>query len=149
MPRANLRGLIGNLGDTQRVAEPDMTAKPDASLEAAETSAELPTSITPARPKQDRQAPDETLPPLRRMVDPVAHYSDFERKETRLRADQQDALTEHARRLNRAKGVGGARITDNTLIRVAVDLLLSKTDKLAGRDETELGRSVGLKVAER
>jgi hypothetical protein len=149
MPRANLRGLIGNLGDTERVAEPGMTAKPDASLEVAETSAELPTSMTPAPPKQDRHAPDETLPPRRRMVDPVARYSDFERKETRLRADQQDALTEHARRLNRAKGVGGARITDNTLIRVAVDLLLSKTDKLAGRDETELGRSVGLKVAER
>ena len=76
-------------------------------------------------------------------------FSDLQRKETRLRVEQQDDLTEQARRLNRAKGTGGRRITDNTLIRVAVDMLLSRADKLEGRDEHELRRSVALKGEER
>lgn len=71
-----------------------------------------------------------------------AGYLSFDRKETRLRPDQYAVLTEHARRLNRTKGTGGERITENTLIRVAIDLLLAHADQLQGINETELRNSV-------
>ncbi|MBD2438840.1 hypothetical protein H6G69_18805 [Nostoc sp. FACHB-110] len=69
----------------------------------------------------------------------------MERKETRLRQDQIDALTDLTRKLNRTKRVkGGERLTDNTLIRVAVDLLLSKASELQGTTEDELRSSLNL-----
>lgn len=71
-------------------------------------------------------------------------YMALQRKETRLRDDQIDALTAATRELNRAKTSGGERITDNTLIRVAVDLLLSKSVQLHGSNEKEIRTSVGL-----
>lgn len=91
-------------------------------------------------PKKTREAP-----PAKSVVkaEPIrtagqAGYLRFVRKETRLRDDQQNALTQHARRLNRAKKPGSSRITDNTLIRVAVDLLLARIDSAAGSDEDEI-----------
>ncbi|MDZ7966427.1 MAG: hypothetical protein RM368_15865 [Nostoc sp. DedSLP03] len=72
-------------------------------------------------------------------------YLKLERKETRLRQDQIDALTDLTRKLNRTKQVkGGERLTDNTLIRVAVDLLLSKASELQGTTEDELRSSLNL-----
>lgn len=84
----------------------------------------------------------------------LPRYLTFERKEARLRGDQIDQLTDLRRRLNRQKKVsrepqqsGGEkaeRITENTLMRVAVDLLLSKSDGLKGLTEEELRASLGL-----
>lgn len=72
-------------------------------------------------------------------------YLKLERKETRLRQDQIDALTDLTRKLNRTKQVkGGERLTDNTLIRVAVDLLLNKASELQGTTEDELRSSLNL-----
>ncbi|MBC2869810.1 hypothetical protein H1R13_34125 [Streptomyces mexicanus] len=66
----------------------------------------------------------------------------MERKEARLRADQVAdlaALRRHvsARRRNRSE-----IITDNTLIRVAVDLLMAHAHRLRGDTEEDLRRSV-------
>lgn len=61
-----------------------------------------------------------------------------------MRTDQRTALTEAARALNARKQGAGERITDNTLIRVAVDLLLARADELAGATETELRHSLDL-----
>jgi hypothetical protein len=140
MARADLRALVGNLGATEVPRSPGKAVSDErtAVVEAKATARAAPERSNPGSPSR---APSEAHQPS-----PIAtRYSDFQRKETRLRADQQNALTEHARRVNRAKGTSGARITDNTLIRVAVDLLLSKADKLAGRNEAELGRSLGLR----
>jgi hypothetical protein len=41
-------------------------------------------------------------------------------------------------------GISGERITDNTLIRVAVDLLLTRADQLRGSTEDELRKSLSL-----
>ncbi|MFS0518957.1 hypothetical protein ACEYW6_30275 [Nostoc sp. UIC 10607] len=72
-------------------------------------------------------------------------YLKLERKEARLRQDQIDALTDLTRKLNRMKrSKGGERLTDNTLIRVAVDLLLSKASELQGTTEEELRSSLNL-----
>jgi len=61
-----------------------------------------------------------------------------------LRADQYARLTQEARRLNRAKGTGGERITENTLIRVSIDLLFERAESPVGTTESELWKSVGL-----
>lgn len=71
-------------------------------------------------------------------------YDQLERKETRLRTDQYGRLSELSRSLNRRRAGKGERITENTLIRVAVDLLLSHETDLTGSSETELRESVGL-----
>ncbi|MDB9494414.1 hypothetical protein PN441_08430 [Spirulina major CS-329] len=68
-------------------------------------------------------------------------YLQLIRKEARLREDQVDALFMLARRLNRQKK-GGERITENTLIRVAIDLLLAHSDQLTGTTEQELQDSI-------
>lgn len=74
----------------------------------------------------------------------VAKYLKLERKEARLRQNQIDGLTDLTRSLNRKRARKGERLTDNTLIRVAVDLLLSKASQLQGDTEEELRKSVGL-----
>lgn len=72
------------------------------------------------------------------------HYTDLVRKELRLHADQADELTVLATRVQRARREKGERITDNTLIRVAVDLLLERQKELVGSTEDELRVALGL-----
>jgi len=61
------------------------------------------------------------------------------RKECRLRPDQLDALTALARRLNRERKGKGERITENTLIRFALDRLLSDPETEATLKEALFG----------
>ena len=66
-------------------------------------------------------------------------YLQLTRKEVRFRDDHLEALDKLARRLQRARrGHTGERITENTLVRVAVAALLQRADDLTGRTETEL-----------
>lgn len=89
---------------------------------------------------QFQESPEETeLQSLE-----VTKYLTLERKEARLRQNQIDALTDLTRSLNRKRSKKGERLTDNTLIRVAVDLLLSKASQIQGGTEEELRKSVGL-----
>jgi hypothetical protein len=70
-------------------------------------------------------------------------YLALQRKEARLRGDQVDALASLARRMNRAKAdKGGERITENTLIRVAVDWLLSRDEPVGASSEEEIRRGL-------
>lgn len=75
---------------------------------------------------------------------PMPKYLRLQRKEARLREEQLDALASLSRRLNRQKRGRGERITENTLLRVAVDLLLTQEDRLYGDTEEELNSSAGL-----
>jgi RNA polymerase-interacting CarD/CdnL/TRCF family regulator len=68
----------------------------------------------------------------------VPKYLTLLRKEARLREDQALALARLARQLNRLKNKKGERITENTLIRVAVDLLLSQESQISGATEEEI-----------
>jgi hypothetical protein len=53
--------------------------------------------------------------------------------------DQVDALAVLTRQLGRRRTRrGGERLTDNTLIRIAVDLLLDRAEQLRGNTEEEL-----------
>jgi len=71
-------------------------------------------------------------------------YLRLERKELLIWPDQITRLSLLARVLNRNRRGQGERITQNTLIRVAVALLLSRSQELAGTTEEELRRALGL-----
>lgn len=69
-------------------------------------------------------------------------YATLDRKEARLRRDQLRSLAALRRQVTRDRQERDEIITDNTLIRVAVDLLLTHADKLNGDTEEQLLRSV-------
>ncbi|QCU79662.1 hypothetical protein E7744_14990 (plasmid) [Citricoccus sp. SGAir0253] len=66
------------------------------------------------------------------------------RKESRITQAQADQLSSLVRSLNMARRGEGERITDNTLIRVAIGLLLERAEELQGTTEAELFHSMGL-----
>jgi hypothetical protein len=102
-----------------------------------------PKSAEPAQPSRTRRTED-AAPAARPEPAEGTGYRSFARKETRVRDDQYTALTAHARRLTRTRPAGTERITENTLIRVAIDLLLEKSDRISGGSEAEIRKSVGL-----
>lgn len=126
----------------------------------------IPTDTTTSRLRRDQRptAPPPAAPPPVATPERVATagstsypdtagasslplYLRLVRKESRLRQDQADQLSREVRRLNQARrGTDGAttgeRITDNTLIRVAVDLLLARAGELHGTTEAELRSSL-------
>lgn len=116
---------------------PEIAPPPETSNLPTETHHEAPAS-------DDNEPVTRPAKPTMRSTSSNGGYMALQRKETRLRDDQIDALTAATRELNRAKTSGGERITDNTLIRVAVDLLLSKSLELHGSNEKEIRSSVGL-----
>lgn len=75
-------------------------------------------------------------------------FARLTRKETRVREDQYAALSALTRTLMRRRTVKSERITENTLIRVAIDLLLLLQQHLAGGTEAELRNSVTRVLAE-
>jgi hypothetical protein len=140
MVRANLGQLLGNVGEkvAPAVPKPDLVEPAIAAAKAAtvapKTARVKVPAVPTAAPSKETATPsiDGSVPPYLRYV----------RKETRLREDQQNRLTFEARRLNRAKKNPGARITENSLIRIAVDLLLAKIGDAAGDDEDEIRKSM-------
>lgn len=128
-------------------------------LEATEPEAPPRSTPPPTEPEPQRAARVETPAdePTRPASDTgerppsSARYDQLERKEARFREDQVEELNRLARQLakqarqRRPSGTKPERITDNTLIRVAVDLLLSQSGRLRGTTEIELRKSVGLK----
>ena len=135
MARQSLGDLLGNLDDKPTPAAV-IADEPESEPLAVAEPVEVVTK--PIKVRAPRPAPtlagrdDGELPTYLRLV----------RKETRLREDQQNQLTLQARRLNRAKAAGTPRITDNTLIRIAVDLLLERVARAAGDDESSILRSL-------
>lgn len=77
----------------------------------------------------------------------VPKYLTLDRKEARLRPDQVEGLTKLTKALNRKRRGEGERITDNTLIRIAVDLLLKQADEVTGKTEAEIQQNLGLNLA--
>lgn len=70
------------------------------------------------------------------------------RKEARLRPDQADALAVLRRHVAGQRQQRVEPITDNTLLRIAVDLLLARGEELAGDTEDELRDSVSHRLPE-
>lgn len=96
-----------------------------------------------ARPAAGERSLDEAVTPAPGGSPRLPKYLALERKEARLRGDQVDSLASLARRVNRQKpSRGGERITENTLIRVAVDWLLSQEEHVGGSTEEEIRRGL-------
>lgn len=127
MARTDLTKLLGVVGPLS-----SSLANLDAAEEGTGGQIDVPTARRTSHPRS------------RVVPDPEPLYLSYQRKETRLRAEQQNGLTLLARRLSRTKGAGGERITENTLIRVAVDLLLARSAQLTGNDEAALRNSLDL-----
>lgn len=93
-----------------------------------------------------RVATQQTAPAAAAAID-GPRYRRLTRKETLLRADQLTSLAALARHRMRQRRVRTERITENTLVRIAVDLLLDNQDLLDGSTEEELADSILRKVA--
>lgn len=132
MARANLGALLGNVDDPAAAPEPatEIQTSPGNPAETSRPESGKSKTLVPHRPASELRTA--------RASAGAAAYLGFVRKETRLREDQQNQLTLEARRLNRAKTTGAARITDNTLIRVAVDLLLARIGDAHGDSEAAI-----------
>lgn len=83
---------------------------------------------------------------LESVSDKVPRYLLLDRKEARLRADQIERLNGLTKLLNRRRRGQGERITDNTLIRVAVDLLLHRANEVRGATEVEIQSNLKLNL---
>jgi len=136
MPRQSVADLLGEVDQAPAVL-PARLAPAEAVPAAA---AEKPEPRRPA-PRRVARGPRDTGT-AGVTESQVPKWQRLERKELRLRADQLDELARIRRALNRQRGGEGERITENTLIRVAVDMLLGRAGKLRGATEDELRKSV-------
>ena len=152
------RGSLSNLQPAAPAEAPPMPARPAV---PPPPEAQTPVQQSPEVQTPDVQGPEVTKPDgRRRRARPQApaaagarataqapglpKYLRLERKELLIWPDQITNLSILARVLNRNRDAAGERITSNTLIRVAVALLLSRSQDLAGATEEELRRSLGL-----
>ncbi|MDP9475088.1 MAG: hypothetical protein M3R38_05255 [Actinomycetota bacterium] len=138
--RRGLADLIGEVGAAPQEKEGGgrESSVQEAREEARESQPGSGRGVT-VQPAAREPRRDEAATPSPR----VPMYLALERKEARLRGDQVDSLASLARRVNRRKTArGGERITENTLIRVAVDWLLSQEAHVEGSTEEEIRRSL-------
>ena len=136
MPRQSVADLLGEVDQAPAVLPPrpaPAEAAPAAAVEKPEPRRPAPRRV--ARGPRDVGTAGVT-------ESQIPKWQRLERKELRLRADQLDELARLRRTLNRQRGGEGERITENTLIRVAVDMLLGRADRLRGITEDELRKSV-------
>jgi hypothetical protein len=139
MPRQSVADLLGEVDQAPAVLRP-RPASAEAAPAVAAVAAEKP---EPRRPAPRRVAPGPRDAGTTGVTkSQIPKWQRLERKELRLRADQLDELARIRRTLNRQRGGDGERITENTLIRVAVDMLLGRAGKLHGTTEDELRKSV-------
>jgi hypothetical protein len=150
------RGSLTGIMLPVPVVAPPMPARPAApspaeiqtpeqqSTEVRSTEVEAPEAVglRPAR-RQARQSA-APAPQASAGIPGLPKYLRLERKELLIWPDQITNLSILARVLNRNRRGAGERITTNTLIRVAVALLLSRSQDLVGTTEEELRRSLGL-----
>ncbi len=135
--KRKLSDLIGE--ETQQVELPISEVTNSVSSELTESQVtEITGSVSSSVPK----LPTNEVTDLQTLE--VPKYLTLVRKEARLRSDQLDRLTSLTRSLNRQRKSNGERITENTLIRVAIDLLLNQSEELKGTTEQEIKKSVGL-----
>ena len=136
MSRQSVADLLGEVDQAPVVLPPrpaPAEAAPAAAVEKPEPRRPAPRRV--ARGPRDAGTAGVT-------ESQIPKWQRLERKELRLRADQLDELARIRRTLNRQRGGEGERITENTLIRVAVDMLLGRAGKLRGTTEDELRKSV-------
>jgi hypothetical protein len=143
----------GKRGSLAGLQPPPAAAPPLPSRPAAPSSSEVQTpgvrstevqTLAATKPRGGQRRSPQGQPAGPAEVSGLPKYLRLERKELLIWPDQITKLSILARVLNRTRGGAGERITQNTLIRVAVSLLLSRSQDLVGTTEEELRRSLGL-----
>ncbi len=140
MARANLGSLLSVASDVAETQDappeppPAQSDPPGAPLSAPAPTRGARKRATPAQPAASKASADTTAT--------STHYTDFERIEARLRDDQVNDLDVLVRRLNKQRAGQGERITRNTLLRVASDLLLAMDERVVGATEDAIRKSV-------
>lgn len=99
-----------------------------------------PESQAPEPPKS--RTPELPTPQTSPTEAHVPRYLTLVRQEARLREDQVKNLGELRRRVAANRTIKAERITDNTLIRLAVDYLIANAGQLHGNTEDELRASL-------
>lgn len=127
-PKARMTDLGDLLGKNQSQIPPAPTAKP--------------------APAQVQRTPAAQNPATKRLTESrpvgVPRYLTLVRKELRITEDQADQISRTSRSLNMARQGEGERITDNTLVRLGISLLIDRLEELHGTTEAELHQSLGL-----
>ena len=96
-----------------------------------EEAGALEVASAPKEERAEEAPPAQASPPGEGPGErPLPPYLTYVRKECRLRPDQLDDLTALARRLNRERKGKGERITENTLIRLAIDIFLNQPQEV-------------------
>lgn len=139
MPRRDFGSMLGNIESATTVKEPAAAPEPQPT----------PAKPTPAPATSRPSTPRKTAKTKVREAQPDTAaggvgYENLERKDVRLHERQLDALADLTRKLNRRRAGEGHRITENTLIRLSIDLLLQRADDLEGVTEADLARSLKL-----
>ena len=140
MPRQSVADLLGEVDQAPPAAPPVVPPRLAPAEAAPAAAVEKPEPRQPAPRRVARGPRDAGTAGVTESQ--IPKWQRLERKELRLRADQLDELARIRRALNRQRGGEGERITENTLIRVAVDMLLGRAGKLRGTTEGELRKSV-------
>lgn len=140
-PKQSLGSMLaGSIPQAAKAPTAEGAGRP--AEEATQPTAPPKAPARAARNTEPPAAPPE--PPRIPTVTAAARWIEFERKETRQRLDQLQWLESKRKELNAARAGRGERLTDNTLIRVAIDLLMKHGDELDGTTEDELRSSLGL-----
>ena len=111
------------------------TAPPAAPTPSPAPQTEAPNTTRAPAPRKPAKRAARAVPSK---APATAHWTEYERLEARLRDAQVEQLDALIRRINKRRAGAGERITKNTLLRVAVDLLLERQDELAGSTEAEI-----------
>lgn len=144
-PKGGLWGRLEQMasGEAPAAAEPQTPEPPE-----IQTS-RVPESQTPAvRGSGAPVVPESRTPapePAQGQRRHVPRYLTLSRVEARLREDQIDGLAALRRRVAANRTDRSERITDNTLIRIAVDWVLQYGDQVRGNTEEEMRRNLRLR----
>jgi hypothetical protein len=135
MARANIAAMLANKTQDEAEQSAELPAAAPASPEPARATKTAPKEPAPARPAKAPQVAQGGAGEARELFT----------KGAVLFLDQSADLDIAARRLNKSKSTPGTpRITANTLLRIAADLLLTRASELRGDTESELRESIGL-----
>lgn len=142
--RESIAAATEGADDLQPAAAPAETEDAPSKVGVSDLAATTEDASPVSAPRVSRTAPKA------KRAAGGAMYARLEAKEARLRPDQRDELGVLARRLERARQQARRehateRITDNTLIRVAIDVLLEAG--VEGLTESELRESLRSKVS--
>jgi hypothetical protein len=138
VPKRSLEDIVGQAvaGNGEGVA----TTEPDSTDGGGVTAADPQSSEVQEFRSPVVRKSRTSAPPQNGSTGP--RYLRLARKDVRLREDQMETLVTAARRLSRDRTDKTERITENTLIRIAVDLLIPRLGELQGDSEEALLESL-------